>query len=59
MKYIFKAIIILLLLFACKTSYDQNFIMQCNYNKVIGDSIEITKNRIAYNPRAESSDLLV
>ena len=47
MKYIFKAII-LLLLFACKTSYDQNYIMQCNYTKVIGDSIEITKNRIAY-----------
>ena len=47
MKYIFKTII-LLSLFACKTSYDQDPVLQLQNNQLKADSAEIAKNRLAY-----------
>ena len=47
MKYIFKPII-LLFLFSCRTSYDQDSVLQLHNNQLKADSAEIAKNRIAY-----------
>jgi len=43
MKYIFRSII-LLFLFSCKTSYNSDFVK----NQLKADSVEVSKNRIAY-----------
>lgn len=47
MKYLFRTIL-LLFLFACKTSYEKDSVLQLRNNQLKADSIEIAENRIAY-----------
>ena len=48
MKNIFKVFILTILLFSCKTSYDQGYALQCNKNQVQEETEEILRKKQEY-----------